>query len=117
MYHYVSEEEILVCTVIFLYFFRAVVYYLQTGIEKHWNRLCSLVEGNAEKIYQLLGLLVNLARIMPQPVGGLVKYEAIHKWVITQLTSHELQLHYKSRALDLLVCLTGPQEDNNEQLR
>jgi len=103
--------------VIFLYFFRGVVYYLQTSIEKHWNRLCSLVEGNGEKIYQLLGLVVNLARIMPQPIGGLVKYEAIHKWVITQLTSHDLQLHYKSRALDLLVCLTGPQEDTNERLR
>jgi len=94
-----------------------VVHYLQTSIEKHWNRLCSLVEGNGEKIYQLLDLVVNLARIMPQPIGGLVKFEAIYKWVITQLMSHDLQLHYKSRALDLLVCLTGPQEDNNEQLR
>lgn len=93
------------------------MYDLQTSIEKHWNRLCSLVEGSGEKTYQLLGLVVNLARIMPQQIGGLAKYGAIHKWVITQLMSHDLQLHYKSRALDLLVCLTGPQEDDNEQLR
>jgi hypothetical protein len=75
-----------------------------------------LVEGNAEKIYQLLDLVVYLARIIPQPIGGLIKYGAIHKWVITQLTSPDLQLHYKSRALDLLVYLTGPPE-HNEQLR
>ena len=118
MYHYVSKEEILVLYSDFsLFFFRGTVCYLQTGIEKHWNRLCSLVNGNAQKIYQLLGLLVSLARILPQPIGGFVKYEAIHKWVITQLTSHDLQLHYKCRALDILVCLTGLQEDNNEQLR
>lgn len=83
----------------------------------HWNTLCSLVIGNSEQIYQLLGLVVNLAKMMPQPVGGLLKYETVHKWVITQLTSHDLQLRCKSKALDLLVCLTGPQEDSNEQLR
>jgi hypothetical protein len=76
-----------------------------------------LVEGDSEQIHQLLGLVVHLARMMPQPVGGLAKYEALKEWVIMQLTSSHLQLHYKCRALDLLVCLTGPQEDTNQQLR
>lgn len=83
----------------------------------HWNRLCSLVEGNSEQIYQLLGLVFHLARMIPQPIGGLAKYEALQKWVITQLSSSHLQLHYKCRALDLLACLTGPQDVDNEQLR
>jgi hypothetical protein len=83
----------------------------------HWSGLCSLVEGNSEQIYQLLGLVFHLARIMPQPIGGLAKYEALQKWVIEQLTSSNLHLHYKCRALDLLACLTEPQDDTNDQLR
>ncbi|XP_021932903.1 DNA-dependent protein kinase catalytic subunit-like isoform X3 [Zootermopsis nevadensis] len=94
-----------------------VICTLQRSIVNHWNRLCSLVEGNSEQIYQLLGLVFHLARMIPQPIGGLAKYEALQKWVITQLSSSHLQLHYKCRALDLLACLTGPQDVDNEQLR
>jgi hypothetical protein len=101
----------------FLYFFSTTLCTLERSIVNHWNRLSSLVEGNPEQIHQLLGLVVNLARIMPQPDRGLARCEALQKWIITQLTSQHLQLHYKSRALDLLVCLAGPQEDTNQQLR
>jgi hypothetical protein len=90
---------------------------LERSIVNHWNKLSSFVEGNSEQTHQLLGLVVNLVRVMPQPERRLARYEALQKWVITQLTSPHLQLHNKNRALDLLVCLTGPQEDTNEQLR
>jgi hypothetical protein len=99
------------------YIFSATLCALERSIVSHWNRLSSFVEGNSEQTHQLLDLVVKLVRVMPQPERGLARYEALQKWVITQLTSQHLQLHYKSRALDLLVCLTGPQENTNKQLR
>ncbi|XP_069690626.1 DNA-dependent protein kinase catalytic subunit-like isoform X3 [Periplaneta americana] len=90
---------------------------LEAGIVNYWSRLCGLADSNSELVYQLLGLTASLARVMPQPVGWLIKQEVLRKWVITQLTSQQLQLHHKLRALDLLVCLTGPDEDTNNQLQ
>lgn len=98
-------------------FVRSITSALEAGIVNYWSRLCGLADSNSELVYQLLGLTASLARVMPQPVGWLIKQGVLRKWVITQLTSQQLQLHHKLRALDLLVCLTGPDEDTNNQLQ
>lgn len=85
-------------------------------IVNSWCKLSALCNSSPEKTYELLGLLINLAKIMGNPVGVFQNHQVVWNWVIMQLTSEQLQLNRKIRALDLLVCLVGPQDGNNMTL-
>ncbi|PSN45798.1 hypothetical protein C0J52_10750 [Blattella germanica] len=84
---------------------------------QYWSSLSNITEKNTEDTYQFLGLLINFARAVPEPIGFLMAHEEVSRWVTSQITSEKLQPHHKIRALDLLVCLTGPQDVDNVELK
>ncbi|XP_063237602.1 DNA-dependent protein kinase catalytic subunit-like isoform X2 [Bacillus rossius redtenbacheri] len=73
--------------------------------------------GGAEGAAQLLGMLGDLAAGLETAVGALACHSAVASWVAAQVGSRRLQLLQKERALFLLLCLTGPDDDDNPLLR
>ena len=92
---------------------KEIVNSLVEVIVDSWCTLSKYCGISSERVNQLLGLLINLAKLMGNSVGLFRNHDVVCNWVFMQLTSQQLQLHHKARALDVLVCLTGPQDDTN----